>query len=150
MKNVNIPLEEDTRKIPGFLLWQVSKLWQKQLEFAFKEFNLSHTQVIILGNVFRLAKKQKKVTQRILSDMTKIDKVTLSQAIKVLEKRKLIRRIISSEDKRANYLEPTEKGGEVTLHVIQELRSIQKKFFLPLEKEEIEPFIIALQKLLHV
>ena len=74
--------------MPVFLLWQVSKLWQRQLELSFKDLNLSHTQAILLANIVRLMNEREKVTQILLSQKTNVDPVTVSQTIRVLEKKK--------------------------------------------------------------
>lgn len=96
MTDVKMKHREEAQKIPGFLLWQVSKLWHRHLKEAFKEIGLSNTQAIILGNIVRLTSEQQKVTQTMLSEVTKVDVMTTSSVIRILEKKKLIQRITNS------------------------------------------------------
>src|SRR5256885_2574318 len=121
MKNVKMHVGEDTNNIPGFLLWQVSKLWQRQLDYVFKDLGLAHTQVIILGNIVRLTKENEKISQILISSVTKVDPVTTSQIIRLLEKKKLIKRVVSSDDKRAYHIVPTDEGITTTVLAIEKL-----------------------------
>lgn len=147
MKKVKMFLRKEVESIPGFLLWRVSKLWQQKLEFTFEDLGLSHTQAILLINIVRLKQEENTVTQIMLAEITYVDPVTTSQAIKVLEKKKLIKRITAKNDKRAYNILPTEKGIQMTKEAIQRLPEVQKTFFQPIS-EDIENFITSLQKLL--
>ncbi len=147
MPRGKIDYGESAEKIPGFLLWQVSKLWQRYLNSVLEELSLSSTQAIILGNIVRLTGNKKDVTQIMLSEITKVDPMTTSQAIRTLERKKLIKRITSKVDKRAFYVLPTPKGVEVTMQALQRIVRAHEAFFKPLEKE-IDAFSASLQKLI--
>lgn len=148
MANVKIDYSENAERIPGFLLWQVSKLWQRRLNSALKELRLSSTQAIILGNIVRLTGQKKKVTQIALSEATKIDPMTTSQAIRTLEKKKLIKRVVAKEDKRAFFVLPTRLGERVTLKALQKIVEAHEAFFKPLEAT-VDSFSADLQKLIN-
>lgn len=139
---------QEVETIPGFLLWQLAKLWQRQLELAFRELALSHTQAILLANIVRLTEEQKKVTQIMLSEATKVDPMTTSQVIQTLERKKLIKRSLSQDDKRAYYVLPTRKGKACAYTIVTIVPTVQKSFFNPLEND-IETFTIILQKLIE-
>jgi DNA-binding MarR family transcriptional regulator len=147
MQRVKIDYSENAERIPGFLLWQVSKLWQRQLNAALKELDLSSTQAVILGNIVRMTGQKLTVTQIGLSEITKIDPMTTSQAIRTLEKKKLIKRIVVEKDKRAFSIQPTNHGVQVTLEALQHIAQAHEEFFRPLDKE-INLFSYELQKLL--
>lgn len=148
MAIVKIDYSENAERIPGFLLWQVSKLWQRNLNAALKELRLSSTQAIILGNIVRMAGQKKMVTQIALADLTKNDPMTTSQAIRTLEKKKLIKRIVAEEDKRAFSVQPTTQGVKVTIEALQRIAQAHEEFFRPLD-EEINLFSYELQKLIQ-
>ncbi len=148
MKTVEIDYSENAERIPGFLLWQVSKLWQRHLNAALKDLDLSSTQAIILGNIVRMTGQKRQVTQINLSEITKIDPMTTSQAIRTLEKKKLIKRIIAEEDRRAFSIQPTSQGVRVTLEALQRIAQAHEEFFRPLDKE-INLFSYELQKLIQ-
>ncbi len=147
MKNVKIDYSENAERIPGFLLWQVSKLWQRTLNAALKDLELSSTQAVILGNIVRMTGQKRSVTQITLSAVTKIDPMTTSQAIRTLEKKKLIKRIVAEEDRRAFSIQPTTQGVKVTIEALQRIAQAHEEFFRPLDKE-INLFSYELQKLI--
>ncbi len=148
MKTVKIDYSENADRIPGFLLWQVSKLWQRQLNSVLKDLDLSSTQAVILGNIVRMTGQKKPVTQISLADQTKVDPMTTSQSIRTLEKKKLIKRIVSEKDKRAFSIQPTTNGVKVTLEALQRIAQAHEEFFQPLEKE-LNLFSYELQKLIQ-
>jgi DNA-binding MarR family transcriptional regulator len=149
MKKVKLDYSENAERIPGFLLWQVSKLWQRRLNTALEGLKLSSTQAIILGNIVRMTGQKKVVTQISLAEITKVDPMTTSQAIRTLEKKKLIKRVVSKEDKRAFSIVPTRKGAQVTLKALQAFVAAHESFFKPVEKE-IEEFGKSLHKLIKI
>jgi DNA-binding MarR family transcriptional regulator len=148
MKKVKMALNEDAERIPGYLLWRVSKLWQKKLEDSFNEFGLSQTQVILLSNIVRFNQEGLKLTQIMLAEKTNVDPVTTSQTVRVLEKKGLIKRATVKSDKRAYYILPTKEGIELTANVIKKLPKIQDDFFQPIA-QDIDKLVILLQKLLN-
>jgi DNA-binding MarR family transcriptional regulator len=148
MANVKLDYSENAERIPGFLLWQVSKLWQRHLNAALKGLGLTSTQAIILGNIVRMSGQKKEVTQIALSEITKVDPMTTSQAIRTLEKKKLIKRVVSKEDKRAFFVLPTPHGARVTIRALQKLVEAHESFFEPLEKD-LDSFGVALQQLIR-
>jgi DNA-binding MarR family transcriptional regulator len=147
MKKVKPSSEMKADNMPGFLLWQISKLWQQQLELTFQDLDLSHTQAILLANIVRLTDEGEKVTQILLSKKTSVDPVTTSQTVRVLEKKEIIKRVVSSEDKRAFILLPTKKGDELKTIILQRLPTLQKHFFCSIENE-LDTLIILLQQLI--
>ena len=36
---------------PGFLLWQVSSMWQRQINAGLKQFGLTHAQFVLLASL---------------------------------------------------------------------------------------------------
>lgn len=148
MSDVKLKYGEEVEKIPGFLLWQVSKLWQKHLGIALKDLHLSSTQAVILGNIVRLTDEKKQVTQIMLSEATKIDPMTTSQAIRTLEKKILIKRVIAKEDKRAYYIHPTKKGVTIAMESLKRFVSTHAIFFKSLENDR-EKVVIYLERLIQ-
>ena len=147
MTDVSMKHDKDVQQIPGFLLWQVSKLWQRHLANTFDDLQLTNTQVILLGNIVRLTREGKQVTQTILSDTTKVDVMTTSAVIRTLEKKYFIKRLPHPQDKRAYYVLPTEEGIKKAQQAINKLPSAQHVFFAPIEND-IELFIRLMQKLI--
>jgi hypothetical protein len=86
----NIEPDIDPMGVPGFVLWQVSKLWQRALTNALKPFNIGSTEFVVLGNAVRLAQLGQPATPTMLTEATKIDRMTASQTLRSLEKKGLI------------------------------------------------------------
>jgi len=147
MENIKPKLDAAAEKIPGYLLWQVSKLWQRQLNAALVDLNLSSTQAVILINVPRLNNEQKTVTQMLLSEVTKVDRMTVSQAIRTLERKGLINRVAAPTNRRAYHVKLTETGSNVAAQAIQRIIGAHEAFFKPLAGNT-ETYVALTQQLI--
>jgi DNA-binding MarR family transcriptional regulator len=138
MNDTQLKSGTETEKIPGYLLWQVSKLWQRHLNAALKGLGLSSTQAVILINVPRLNQEKRTVTQMLLAEVTKIDRMTLSQSIRTLERNGLIMRVTATSNKRAYHVELTPTGGKVAMQAMQRIISAHQTFFGPIAEQTDE------------
>jgi DNA-binding MarR family transcriptional regulator len=129
MAVVKMVVGKDTEHIPGYVLWQVAKLWQRKLNEALKALQLSSTQAVILINIPRLTKERQDVTQTTLSHVTKVDRTTVSQSIRSLEKKELIRRIVPSDNRRAYHVELTETGRVIATQALNRIAEAHAAFF---------------------
>lgn len=146
MQPATLDLSPEAENIPGFLLWQVSKLWQRHLNAALKDLKLSSTQAVILGNIVRLTKMGQEATQVQLSQLTKIDTMTTSTALRGLERKGMVTRSVPSSDKRVYIIVPTEQGERVAMIVLQRFVQAHTTFFRALE-QDIGSFATNLQTL---
>lgn len=135
MKTVKLKLGRETETIAGFLLWQVSKLWQHHLAVALQDLNLAPTQGVLLANILRFTKEGGEVTQSRLSKTTKVDRMTASQALRSLEAKRLINRSASRNDSRTHRIELTRRGRDVAFETVARLAAAHESFFLPLKNE---------------
>lgn len=131
----NIQPEVDPSTIPGFVLWQLSKLWQRQLTTALKPFGIGGTEFVVLGNTVRLARLGQPVTPAILMDATKIDRMTASQTIRSLEKKRLIERADTPSDRRTFRIVPTLAGTKLADEALGKVIEVHTAFFAPLGNE---------------
>jgi DNA-binding MarR family transcriptional regulator len=92
----------------GFLLWQVTNLWQRETK-ALSPFDSTHSQFVILANTHWLS-IQKTSYSNHLSQHTKIDPMTTSQVLRALQKKEFIRRKEHITDTRAKTIEITKHG----------------------------------------
>ena len=148
MRRIKLKLGTETENIAGFLLWQVSKLWQRHLTLALQDLNLPSTQAVILANVLRLGEEGKSVTQSLLSTATKVDPMTTSQALRSLEQKRLITRRTPKADLRAKHVQLTQRGRDVAFESIARLAKVHQAFFLPL-KDENRQVVTYLHKLVQ-
>lgn len=122
----------------GFLLWQVTTLWQRKMKSALETIELSHSGFVILASLLWFKEQKMEVTQTVLINHTKLDKMTVSKSLKILEKNLLVRRSENEKDTRAKTIILTEKGIHLTKQAIVLVENIDKVFFSNLETEEIQ------------
>ena len=137
MNNDNSPfLIENLENDTGFLLLQVSNLWNNSHDKALKKHHgLSHMQYAILASVSWFAKYGKgHVTQSILSQHTKINPMTVSQIFKVLEAKGYIIRTKHPTDVRAKIVSLTEEGSALMDKAFLTIWDLDLKFFKALGK----------------
>ncbi len=132
---------------PGFLLWQVNNKWQREQHKALKKIGLTHVQFVILAGIAWLTVHGLTVTQAILSDFTKADKMMTSQVVRKLMEKGLISRIRNPDDSRSYSLELTAKGFNLTKMSFGMVESVDKEFFKSLSDMEKENIVRILGKL---
>jgi len=115
---------------PGFLLWQLTNQWQRQQRQALAKLGLTHAQFVVLAGVLWLGSlPDNMVTQSQVSDLTKIDKMSMSDLTTTLLQKKLLKRRSHTKDKRAYSLVLTEKGKRSVLKAIPVVEGIDAEFF---------------------
>jgi DNA-binding MarR family transcriptional regulator len=132
MQQPRMTTGDEAHRIPGYLLWQVSKLWQRRLNFALGDLDLSSTQAIILINVPRLNQEHVAVTQSALAEATRVDRMTVSQSIRALERKGLVTRIVAPGNRRALQVDLTERGGVVASAALHRISAAHGEFFGPM------------------
>lgn len=114
---------------PGFLLWQVSNLWQKLQRKALLELNLTHVQFALLSGIGCLEMQKGSVNQTVLSKHVGADIMMTSQVLRTLEAKGFIERLRKSSDPRAFSLSLTDEGRSVTKIAIKIVENIDADFF---------------------
>lgn len=148
MPDIKLKVGAEAEKIPGYLLWRVSRLWQRKLNSALTDLKLSSTQAIILINVPRLNQENKVVTQMLLAEVTLIDRMTLSQSIRTLERKGLIKRVVPANNKRAYHVELTASGKDISMLAVQRIIAAHQQFFASLAQNEGE-YVTVTQRLIE-
>ena|SRR3990167_4735697 len=116
---------------PGFLLWQLTNHWQRLQRQALSKLGITHAQFVVLAAMLWLSDSDKKeITQKIISELTNIDKMSMSDLVTVLEEKKLLKRQQSKIDGRAFSLSLTEKGRKITLKAVPIVEGIDADFFV--------------------
>jgi DNA-binding MarR family transcriptional regulator len=148
VEDLRLKLGAEAETIPGFLLWQVSKLWQRHLTIALQDLRLPSTQAVILANLLRFIQEGRQVTQAMLSDAAKVDRMTTSQSLRSLELKRYVTRKASTGDKRVNRVVLTNKGRSVAFESIKRLAATHEGFFAPLAGET-ESVVAYLRRLIE-
>jgi DNA-binding MarR family transcriptional regulator len=130
----------------GFLLWQVSNLWQRKMNADLGKLGLTHVQFVLLAGIIWLSESQETVTQARLAGHAKTDIMMTSKVLRALEQRGLVKRETDSKDTRAKSLTITKEGYDLALAAIQVVYRIDHDFFSVLG-EEVSSFN---SNLLHI
>ncbi len=117
---------------PGFSLWQVSSMWQRQINAGLKQFGLTHAQFVLLASLTWLASEEKPLTQVDLASHAKMDVMMASNVLRTLEEKGLILRKPHPTDTRAKSLTVTSKGLKLAEQAVQVVEKIDSSFFSPL------------------
>ena len=114
---------------PGFLLWQVSTLWQRKQRQALAALELTHMRFVLLAGIIWLEKKDLHLSQAQLASHAKTDLTMTSQVLRTLEKRGYITRLSHPKDTRAFSLVSTAKGKEVIAKALVIVEQVDRDFF---------------------
>ena len=132
---------------PGFLLWQLSNQWQRQQRQALAKLGLTHAQFVVLAGVLWLSSQPDNlVTQKQVSDLTTIDKMSMSDLVAILLQKKMLKRMVHAKDKRAYALLLTDKGRRLVLKCIPIVEGIDAQFF----SQETPSLVLLINNLQHL
>lgn len=130
MSNVTFGFEhpEDS---PGFLLWQTTVIWQRRIKKILEACDISHAQFVIMALLLWIQESSPGdyPNQVTLVQLSKLDKMTVSQALKKLSIKNLICRVENTVDTRAKTVTLTHEG-----------RMLIKKLMPLVEKEDADFF----------
>lgn len=113
----------------GFLLWQVTNLWQREIKKALEQYGLTHSQFVLLASIHWLTLNEQNVTQIVLSNHTKIDPMTTSTVLRTLQQKGFLRRQEHLTDTRAKTVELTEQGKTIIKKAVLTVEEFDKVFF---------------------
>lgn len=113
----------------GFLLWQVTSLWQRGIRAALEPFDLTHSQFVLLASAHWLSLKGHQVTQIMLSEHSKIDPMTTSQVVRTLATKGFITRVEHTTDTRAKSISLTDAGKKRIKPAVIAVETFDRHFF---------------------
>ena len=120
---------EKPEESSGFLLWQVTNLWQRAIKKALEPYGLTHSQFVLLASTHWLILHNQEVTQIVLSAHTKIDPMTTSTVLRTLQQKGLVQRKEHLTDTRAKTVDLTEEGKELVKKAIVTVEQFDTDFF---------------------
>jgi DNA-binding MarR family transcriptional regulator len=77
---------------PGYLLGQLTMLWQRKLKRVLDPLDLTHTQFALLCALAWLSKESDNVTQIDIANQGNADRMMVSKVLRTLEEKKFISR----------------------------------------------------------
>jgi DNA-binding MarR family transcriptional regulator len=120
----------------GFLIWQLSNFWQRNVNSLFLKHNLTHAQYAVLDAINSLSVNSKNIAQSKICEFAGTDKMMTSKIISSLQEKKFTKRLENKEDLRSNSILITDQGKTVCLKAKSELKIFEAKFFSILDKKE--------------
>jgi DNA-binding MarR family transcriptional regulator len=114
---------------PGFLLWKLTSLWQARVAATLEPFGLTQTQYAILASLRWFDEHAEPPTQRHLVEHARIDKMTLSKAIRRLQAAGLVSRRPDPHDARATQVRFTAEGRRTIGKAITAVEEADEVFF---------------------
>lgn len=113
----------------GFLLWQVTNLWQREIKKTLEPYALTHSQFVLMASIHWLTLHKQEVTQILLSSHTKIDPMTTSTVLRTLQTKGLLERQEHLTDTRAKTVKLTENGTKIIKEAVKTIEAFDKTFF---------------------
>jgi len=117
---------------PGFLLWQVTVLWQRAVARALRPHRLTQVQYAILASLLWLTRREDHVTQARLASHARLDVTMTSQVLRALEARRLLERRPHPVDTRAKALHLTAAGRALATKAVPDVEAADAAFFVAL------------------
>lgn len=132
---------------PGFLLWQLSTMWQRSVRKTLDAHDVSHPQFVVMAITLWFMENNLELTQAKVIQMSKLDPMTVSNVAQKLEQLKYLKRGESQKDSRAKALTLTPLGIHLVQKLIPLVEGVDQKCFDTLDSGEQKELVRLFQKL---
>jgi DNA-binding MarR family transcriptional regulator len=150
MTSKELPFGFDTpHDSPGFLLWQTTVVWQRHIKHVLQPYEVSHPQFVILALLLWLSEHRHETNQVQIAQYSKLDKMTVSQALKKLTLQGLVHRSEHEADTRAKHVMLTAQGIELVQKLVPLVEGVDAQFFGRLSKDAEQTLIKTLGPLVE-
>lgn len=114
---------------PGYLLGQLTMLWQRKLKRVLDPLDLTHTQFALLCALAWLSRESDAVTQVDIANQGNADRMMVSKVLRTLEEKNFITRHEHPTDTRAKTIKLTQHGEIVLQKAIIAVENADLDFF---------------------
>ncbi|KEO71794.1 MarR family winged helix-turn-helix transcriptional regulator [Anditalea andensis] len=118
---------------PGYLLGQLTMLWQRKQKKVLDPLDLTQTQFALLSALAWLSNHNTNVTQIDIANQTNFDRMMVSKVLRTLEDKKFVTRQEHQTDTRAKTIRLTTNGEVVLQKAIIEIENADLDFFVTLD-----------------
>lgn len=127
---------------------RVYNKWHSMIKKELKKMNLTHPQFVVLASLAYLSQNGNEVTQVMISKLSGIDVMTISQILSLLEKHNFVKRKEHSRDTRAKAVILNKKGEEILQKAVPLVEQIDEIFFEKLNTDEgqFKHFLVRLNE----
>lgn len=119
---------------PGYLLGQLTMLWQRKLKKVLDPLDLTQTQFVLLAALGWLSKKSDSVTQIDIANQSNADRMMVSKVLRTLEEKGFITRHEHETDTRAKTIRLTNTGETILQKGLIEVENADLDFFSSLDE----------------
>lgn len=120
---------------PGYLLGQLTMLWQRKQKKVLDPLDLTQTQFVLLAAVGWLSKKSNAVTQVDIANQSNSDRMMVSKVLRTLQDKGFVTRQEHETDTRAKTIRLTTNGEAVLQKAIIAIENADLDFFATLDTE---------------
>ncbi len=117
------------RASPGFVFWNQFMTWQRGVNAVLAPYDITQPQFAILATCAWMTRDQSYRTQQDIADFLRMDRMHISQIINRLERKGLLARTTSPNDKRAKIVQLTEAGHVRLRETVHLVETFDKQFF---------------------
>lgn len=128
--------KNDSEKSTGLLFMRAYNKWHFMIKQELKKINLTHPQFVVLAALAYLLQTENEVTQVMISKLSGIDVMTVSQILSLLEKKDFVKRQEHSRDTRAKAVILNEKAELILKEAVPKIEHIDEIFFGKLGNDE--------------
>lgn len=114
---------------PGYLLGQLTMLWQRKQKRVLDPLDLTQTQFALLCALAWLSRESDKVTQVDIANQGNADRMMVSKVLRTLEEKRFITRQEHPTDTRAKTIRLTPDGETVLQKAIISIEAADLDFF---------------------
>ena len=114
---------------PGYLLGQLTTLWQRKLKRVLDPLDLTQTQFVLLAALAWLSKENDAVTQIDIANQGNADRMMVSKVLRTLEEKKFLTRKEHKTDTRAKTISLTSSGSAVLQKALTAIETADLEFF---------------------
>ncbi len=133
---------------PGFLLWQTTMVWQRQIRKSLEPYEISHAQFVIMATLMWFEAHHYDTTQILIVNWSKLDKMTVSKSLRKLVALGCVNRIEHETDTRAKSVSLTDKGKKMVRTLVPIIEGIDSNFFGKASKSAQKNLVQILAKLI--
>lgn len=119
---------------PGYLLGQLTMLWQRKLKKVLDPLDLTQTQFVLLAALGWLSKKSDCVTQIDIANQSNADRMMVSKVLRTLVEKGFITRQEHETDTRAKTIRLTNAGETILQKALIEVENADLDFFSTLDE----------------
>ena len=114
---------------PGYLLGQLTTLWQRKLKRVLDPLDLTQTQFVLLAALAWLSKENDAVTQIDIANQGNADRMMVSKVLRTLEEKRFLTRKEHKTDTRAKTISLTSSGSAVLQKALTAIETADLEFF---------------------